>query len=188
MGAVSKSDQSFGGNIEYAACFPCRLQRGLDRFPYLAIMLGCMGHARRFSPFVRLLRADSGTSAVEFALIAPIFILLIMGMAAYGIFFGASHSVQQIAADAARSAIAGLTEGERKTLAANFVSTNAGGYPFIETSKVTVATHDSAADGSQFIVRISYDASALPIWYLMTGLVLPDMTISRQSTIRVGGI
>jgi len=47
-------------------------------------------------------RADAaGTSAVEFAMLAPIFVLLLPGMVAYGIYFGASHSVQQIAADAA---------------------------------------------------------------------------------------
>ncbi|TIM19494.1 MAG: pilus assembly protein, partial [Mesorhizobium sp.] len=49
-------------------------------------------------------REQSGTSAIEFALLAPIFILLLLGMVAYGIYFGASHSVQQIAADAARTA------------------------------------------------------------------------------------
>ena len=35
-------------------------------------------------------------------MLAPLFILLLLGMVAYGIYFGASHSVQQIAADAAR--------------------------------------------------------------------------------------
>ncbi|RVD33089.1 pilus assembly protein, partial [Mesorhizobium sp. M4A.F.Ca.ET.020.02.1.1] len=56
-------------------------------------------------------RADAvGTTAVEFAMLAPLFILLLLGMVAYGIYFGASHSVQQIAADAARTAIAGLNQ------------------------------------------------------------------------------
>jgi Flp pilus assembly protein TadG len=49
-----------------------------------------------------------GASAVEFAIIAPVFILMIVGMLAYGIYFGAANSVQQIAADAARTSIAGL--------------------------------------------------------------------------------
>ncbi|GLS32839.1 TadE-like protein [Mesorhizobium albiziae] len=62
------------------------------------------------------LRNTSATAAIEFALLFPIFILLFLGMIAYGIYFGASHSVQQIAADAARVAIAGLDETERQTL------------------------------------------------------------------------
>jgi Flp pilus assembly protein TadG len=39
--------------------------------------------------------------AVEFAILSPIYIFLLVGMVAYGIYFGAAHSVQQIAADAA---------------------------------------------------------------------------------------
>jgi Flp pilus assembly protein TadG len=59
-------------------------------------------------------RADTaGTSAVEFAMLAPLFILLLLGMVAYGIYFGASHWVQQIAADAARMLAAlGVHVGE----------------------------------------------------------------------------
>ncbi|MEI5677645.1 pilus assembly protein [Mesorhizobium sp. CGMCC 1.15528] len=135
-----------------------------------------------------LLRDRKGTSAVEFALLAPVFIMLFLGMAAYAIYFGASHSVQQLAADAARTAIAGLSATERSTLATNFIRLNAAGYPFVDPKKVTVNTRDSAADGSQFIVAVQYDASTLPIWKLFKGLPLPGMTISRQSTIRVGGI
>jgi Flp pilus assembly protein TadG len=135
-----------------------------------------------------LSRDQKGTSAVEFALLAPIFIMLFLGMAAYGIYFGASHSVQQLAADAARTAVAGLNATERSTLATNFISRNASGYPFVDPKKVTVEARDSAADGSQFVVAVKYDASTLPIWKLFKGLPMPGMTISRQSTIRVGGI
>jgi Flp pilus assembly protein TadG len=49
-------------------------------------------------------------------MLAPLFILLLLGMVAYGIYFGASHSVQQIAADGARTAIAGLNQTERQAL------------------------------------------------------------------------
>lgn len=116
------------------------------------------------------------------------FLMLMMGMAGYGIYFGASHSVQQIAADTARSAVAGLTEAERTTIAKRFIHDNAGGYPFIDPALLTADTHDSTADGNQFVVTVSYDASKLPIWHLIATLVMPDVTIRRQSTIRVGGI
>lgn len=133
-------------------------------------------------------REQSGTSAIEFAMLSPIFILLLLGMVAYGIYFGASHSVQQIAADAARTAIAGLNEGERQALVTNFVNNNAGGYPFVESDKLTYQAKDSTADGSQFVVSIQYDARNLPVWNLFPALPMPGTTISRQSTIRVGGI
>ena len=81
----------------------------------------------------RAFRTDtSGTSAVEFALLSPLFILLLLGMVAYGIYFGAANSIQQIAADAARTAIAGLNQTERQTLVASFLTNNAGGYPFVD--------------------------------------------------------
>ena len=134
------------------------------------------------------LQDRTATSAVEFAILSPLFFLLLLGIAAYGIYFGASHSVQQIAADAARTAIAGINQSERQALANGFISRNAGGYAFVDPTKLTIETHDSISDGSQFVVQLSYDARQLPIWALFNSLPLPDLTIVRRSTIRVGGI
>ncbi len=136
----------------------------------------------------RFRASASATSAIEFAMLAPLFILLVLGMVAYGIYFGASHSVQQIAADAARTAIAGLNATERQTLVTAFITNNGSGYPFVDATKLTVNAQDSAADGSQFVVSVSYDARNLPIWNLFPDLPMPGMTILRQSKIRVGGI
>ena len=130
----------------------------------------------------------SGASAVEFAIVAPIFILLVLGMIAYGIYFGAAHSVQQLAADAARTAIAGLDEAERQTLAQNFIDANGGGYVFIEADKLEVEVADNPDDAQQFVVSVKYDAANLPIWRFLERLPLPGKTISRSSTIRIGGI
>ena len=130
----------------------------------------------------------TAATAVEFAMLAPLFILLMLGMVAYGIHFGASHSVQQIAADAARTAIAGENAGERNALVAAFVAANAGSYPFVDASKLTVEARDSSADPNQFDVSVRYDARDLPIWNLLAGLPMPDVTISRTSTIRMGGL
>lgn len=133
-------------------------------------------------------QSRSGTSAVEFAIVSPLFLLFLLGLLAYGIYFGASHSVQQIAADAARTAIAGLNETERNRLASDYIRLNAAGYPFVDPGKLTVDARDSSADGDQFVITISYDASDLPIWNLLRDLPLPAQTIHRSSTIRVGGI
>jgi Flp pilus assembly protein TadG len=130
---------------------------------------------------------DAG-AAVEFAILSPLFIMLLMGMAAYGIYFGASHSVQQIAADAARSAVAGLTQAERRDIVRSYVDNNASGYPFIDVARLNVDARDSAQDANQFVVSVAFDARELPIWYLFGPVVMPDMTIRRQSTIRVGGL
>lgn len=142
-------------------------------------------HRPHFKDFGSCRRA---TSAVEFALLAPLFIFLLLGMVAYGIYFGASHSLQQISADAARTAVAGLDATERQTLVSQFIAANAAGYPFIDALKLTVAADDSTADANQFVVSVTYDARDLPIWNLFRTLPLPDTTISRRSTIRIGGL
>jgi Flp pilus assembly protein TadG len=136
----------------------------------------------------RIHRDRSATAAVEFAILSPILILVLLGMVAYGIYFGASHSIQQLAADAARTAIAGLSASERETLVTDYIDRNAGKYPFVDPDKLVVEANDSTDDGSKFVVSLSYDASSLPIWGLFNGLVMPDTTIERASTIRIGGL
>jgi Flp pilus assembly protein TadG len=132
--------------------------------------------------------SEAGTSAVEFALLSPLYFLLLMGMAAYGLYFGVSHSLQQIAADAARAAVAGLSPQERERIASGYVLRNAGSYPLIDEEHLSVETGDNPQDPTQFIISLDYDALSLPIWNLFDGLPLPPVTITRRSTIRIGGL
>ncbi|WMT92152.1 pilus assembly protein [Pelagibacterium sp. H642] len=129
-----------------------------------------------------------GASAVEFALIAPVFLLLVFGALAYGIYFGAAHAVQQLAADAARAAVAGLTGTERTALVEAFVANNGGAYVLLDPDRLILAAAPSPVDPDQFLVSLSYDASALPIWNLYPPLPLPDSRIAFSSTIRNGGV
>lgn len=142
----------------------------------------------RHAPLIKSFQTSfGGTAAVEFAILCPLYLLLILGMTSYGIYFGASHSVQQISADAARAAIAGLDEAERKDLAQGFIDRNAGGYLFIVPARLSVAVADSFDDPDQFAVEVTYDAGELPIWGLFERLSMPPQTIRRRSTIRIGG-
>lgn len=134
------------------------------------------------------IKSRSGAAAIEFAIVAPIFLMLLFGMIAYGIYFGAAHSVQQLAADAARTAIAGLDNEERESLVSSFVENNADNYTFISSDKVAFLFQENPADVNQFTVQVRYDASHLPIWNIFAGLPLPGKTILRTTTIRIGGI
>ena len=131
---------------------------------------------------------DHGASAIEFAILAPVFLLMLTGMLAYGLYFAASHSVQQIAADAARTSVAGLDLGERNALVAHHIATNAGQYLLIETEHLVYEVADRATDPNQYQVIIRYDARHLPIWNLYLPLPLPDTTITFVSSIRHGGV
>lgn len=131
---------------------------------------------------------EAGASAVEFALLTPVFLLLVLGALAYGIYFGAAHSVQQLAADAARAAVAGLDSGERAALATRFIDANGGGYVLIDPDRLEIAAAPSPSDPDQFLVRLAYDAAHLPIWNLYPPIPMPDRTIVFSSTVRNGGV
>lgn len=132
--------------------------------------------------------SQSGASAVEFALLMPIYLLLVLGMLAYGIYFGAAHSLQQLAADAARTAVAGLNTDERAQLVTDFVASNAASYMLLDPEMLEVEPAQSPTDPSQYLVTMRYDASALPIWNLYPPIPLPARTITHRSTIRHGGL
>lgn len=139
------------------------------------------------SLFKRLRKDHDGAAALEFAMIAPLFFMTIFTMIGYGIYLSASHAIQQIAADAARTAVAGLSQTERKTLANTYIQTTTMNYAFIQRNKLTVDVEDDVSNLNQFTVTISYDSRALPIWNLFT-FAMPGQDIKRYATIRLGGI
>ncbi|SES21818.1 TadE/TadG family type IV pilus assembly protein [Rhizobium sp. NFR03] len=135
----------------------------------------------------RLTRRASGVAAIEFAFIAPLFLGVMFTMVAWGLYLGATHSVQQIAADTARAAIAGLSASERNALASAYIgSMKPGEFALINQKKLNVLVEDDKVRPNQFTVKLTYDASDLPIWNLMT-FALPDTIIARSATIRIGG-
>ena len=132
-------------------------------------------------------RGENAAAAVEFAIVAPVFLLLMFGMLAYGIYLGATHSVEQLAADTARVALAGLDAKERLELAQDFIDKNAGEYPLLQSEFVKVELDDSEADSTEFRVSVEYNADNLPIWNLYKPIPLPGKEIVRSSIIRIGG-
>ncbi len=108
-------------------------------------------------------------------------------MIAYGIYLMAAYAVQQVAADAARTAIAGLNTTERETLAKDYVNKSALDYVFLDKRRVNVSVGTDPTNNNQFTVTVEYDATDLPIWSLYT-YALPEKTIRRFSTIRIGGV
>lgn len=134
------------------------------------------------------LRDTRASSAIEFAILAPVFLLMLTGMMAYAIYFGAANSIQQLTADAARTAIAGLNAGERGVMVDAFINKNAGDYLLIDRALVTWDVSDKLNDPNQYLVTVRYDASELPIWNLYLPLPLPSALITYTSVIRRGGL
>lgn len=135
----------------------------------------------------RVRHEERGAIAVEFALVFPLAIIFFMGLLAYGIYFGAAHSVQQLAADAARASVGGLNDGERASIARAHVAASGASYPLLSSDRISVSARSLEADPSQFEVRVSFDSGALPIWALSGLVPLPDKTIERAAVVKRGG-
>lgn len=128
----------------------------------------------------------SGAAAVEFAIVVSLFIALTLGVLAYGIYLGAAHGVSQLAADAARASVAGLSDAERTSLAEAHVHNNAGDFVLLNPEKVVVET-THGGDLTQFKVIVRYDAADLPIWFMSSLIPLPAKIIVRSASIKRGG-
>jgi len=127
---------------------------------------------------------ESGSVAVEFAILGPIFLVLFIGIMVWGQYFWISHAVQQLANDSARAALAGLDATERESLARDTLATEVGDYASLKASATTMVVEDRS---ERMVVSIRYDTSDAG-YQVLAGLVpSPPKTLVRQATVRLGG-
>jgi Flp pilus assembly protein TadG len=131
---------------------------------------------------MRLVSERRGTAIIEFAIMLPVLIALLAGMISYGLYFGAAHSVQQLAADAARHSIAGETLSERQTMVNSYVSANGPSYFLVRAERLSEVSATAEA-GGRLRVRISYNATWLPIFGFAKFIPMPPSTITRDCVI-----
>ena len=125
-----------------------------------------------------------GAAAIEFAILAPVLLLLLCGIVVYGGYFMLSHSLQQLANDSARAALAGLSDTERKQLAATCLTSELPTYGFLNPNLIQLAY----ADQTQVMtVSIAYDASSSPFWALNGLVPMPSAAIVRSASVQLGG-
>ncbi|MBI1185757.1 MAG: pilus assembly protein [Alphaproteobacteria bacterium] len=130
-----------------------------------------------------LRRDQRGAAAVEFALITPLFVALLMGIISYGGYFWLGHTVQQMANDAARASIAGLTDAEREALARESIAAASAGGP-LPIERLTVAVERA---GGYVTVRATYDAQGSIFWAFDKLIPMPPRAVARSASIRMGG-
>jgi Flp pilus assembly protein TadG len=130
---------------------------------------------------------ESGVTAVEFALVAPVFIVMLLGMMFYGMYFAAAHSVQELAADAARASVAGLDTAERQKIVATYVAESSDNYTMLREAKVVATGNPHPGDPLRFNVTVQVAASNLPVGPLNKIFPVPSSTIARTAVVRVGG-
>jgi Flp pilus assembly protein TadG len=135
-------------------------------------------------PLDRLQRCAKGSAAVEFALVGPLFILLIIGTVVYGGWMWMAQGVQHLAAEGARAAIAGIDADERTSLAQSAVSGSVDGSTILDPEAIQVAVVN---DPGTIRVTITYDASDHPLMALANLVPSPPSTIQREAVVRTGG-
>ncbi len=138
---------------------------------------------RRRGLLSRLTGDRRGVAAIEFAIVAPVLILMLFGMIMYGSWFWMAHSVQSLASEGARSAIAGLDPVEREQLARAFVGAQVGDLG-LKADKATVAVESTPAI---IRVNIAYDAGDHPLMALSGLIPSPPRIIHRTAVVRLGG-
>ncbi len=135
----------------------------------------------------RFRRSRTGATAVEFAIVFPLFMFMMFGIVIYGAYLAVVHGVQQLAAEAARSSVAGLNDEERGALAQSYVVANVQSYPLIERDRLTVRAGSAADNAGVYVVTVSYDASGMFIYALPAIVPAPSPTIVRAAAIQRGG-
>lgn len=129
-------------------------------------------------------RDRRGVAAVEFALVAPLLIVLMIGILSYGGYFWTAHTVQQAANDAARAAIGGLDDRERHALAVSSINQE---LVAVLNNEPSLAQVDVLRDGNTLTVRVRYDASDSVFWAFSGITPMPSSQVVRQASIRLGG-
>ena len=145
-------------------------------------------HAQRIlsTPFT-LLKDRSAASAVEFALVMPVFLIVLFGIIVYGSYLAMIHGLQQLTAEAARAAVGGLSDGERLSLAQTDINGNVGSYMMLEPARLTIVSAATDSRSGTFTVTLRYDASDMFIFNMPQFVPAPSAVIVRAASIQRGG-
>jgi Flp pilus assembly protein TadG len=129
------------------------------------------------------LRDCRGATALEFALISPLLIMMLGGIIDYGNYFATAHAVQQTVNDAARAALAGVTAQERLDIARTTAADDLVDYAFLTPGHGTVSLVESEAS---IEVTLQYvpDGGSFELMPLAPGL--PGQ-VTRTAVIVRGG-
>lgn len=133
---------------------------------------------------VRLSRDLRGAALIEFALLLPCLLSLVMGVLCYGQYIWLAHGVQTAANNAARAIVAGMTPAERVTLARAAVAGEMANVPGLQASQVAVAIEEG---GARATVTLRVDARALTL--LSSGMVpLPEPIVERRAVVALSSL
>jgi Flp pilus assembly protein TadG len=129
-------------------------------------------------------RNEEGAALLEFALVLPAFLTMLTGLVGYGGYFWRAHALQQVANDAARASVAGLTAVERQAMVLAAVSTGLTQLGGLSSTRVTTTVTEASG---MVTVRLAYDGSN-DAFLRVSVVPMPSTTIRRSAAVRQGGI
>ena len=129
-----------------------------------------------------------GSSVVEFALVAPVLLCLFAGITVFGICLGAAHNLRQIAAEAARASVAGVTDTERASLAQSTVDRSLASGAMFRPGSVAVQVGPDPNDAAIYTVTITFDATSLGINAFSRLLPMLPHVLRSTVSVRKGGL
>ncbi len=125
-----------------------------------------------------------GVAAIEFAIVAPLLILLLASMVVWGGWLWLAHGVQSLASESARAALGGLDKSERELLARAFVDREGEVVVGLPSERAAVAV---TSDPEAIRVDVQYDVSGHPLMMLARLTPAPPSVIARSAVVRTGG-
>ena len=129
----------------------------------------------------------SGTAALEFAIVAPVLLLMSLGMIVFGLYFVYDQVLLDVTASATRASVAGLTAAERDSLARQFISQYVAASSLLKSSDLTVTTNSIGSPPNTYSVTTTYSLqdTAIPSLASITSLNVSNITCTY--TILFGG-
>jgi Flp pilus assembly protein TadG len=128
-------------------------------------------------------RDTRGTTALEFALISPLLLMMIGGVIDYGAYFATAHAIQQALNDAARAALGGVTAAERQALAQTTMDADLSGYSFLTPGSAVLSLKEGDQSLTLTLV-FTPDGGSFELMPLAPGL---PARITRTAVIVRGG-
>lgn len=128
---------------------------------------------------LRILKNQDGQSVVEFAIILPVLLLIIMGIVQFGMLIGSYLTLENAAREAARAGIIGSTNAEVRLV---ITSTS----PNLEPGKLTIAiapSEGSRTSGSTLTVNLTYNYDlTIPI---ISSLFNNTVVLNAETSMRI---
>lgn len=123
--------------------------------------------------------SESGTSAVEFALVLPVFLTILYGIVQFGLVFMAQNNMSNAAREAARAmAVTGVSESQAETMAQNLLSQGLN-YQYVVNA---IPPDPTDPNDNDVTVTVTMDTSQVAFGQLISAF--QGGTISTQVVMR----